>query len=133
LCEKRSAELTIAETKAILRGDIDWALSDGRSLVAELYAKIKEGFFPKTIVEYTREAFTFDAGNARVTLDKDIRGGLYSVGFFDSIPLIRAGDEIALLEVKFDQFIPDHIARALRICDRRPSACSKYALCRLYG
>ena len=34
------------------------------------------GLRPKTIVDYTRDAFVFPAGNVRVTLDYNIRTGL---------------------------------------------------------
>ncbi len=40
---------------------------------------------------------------------------------------------MVVLEVKFDQFIPEHIVHILQLEGRQASAISKYALCRMYG
>ena len=108
---------------------------DKRDLVQELYAKTKyEQLRPKTIVEYIREPFTYSVGNVRVTFDRDIRTGLFSNGFLsDELPLLKTEAGLVILEVKYDQFIPDHIVMLLQLDGRRASACSKYAMCRIYG
>jgi hypothetical protein len=108
---------------------------DDRELIRELYIKMRsEQLKPKTVVDYTREPFVCTAGNVRITFDRDIRTGLYSTDFMsDDLPTVKAGDEIVLLEVKYDQFIPDYISDVLQLGTRRASACSKYAICRVYG
>jgi hypothetical protein len=40
---------------------------------------------PKTIVDYTREAYVYPVGNVRITFDKSIRTGIYSKNLFDKI------------------------------------------------
>jgi hypothetical protein len=132
---KESAQLTEAEVRQILAGDIAWMKADARPLVAQLYEKMAiEGFQPKTIVDYIREPFTCAAGNVRVTLDRDIRTGLFATDFLnDDLPTVKAGDEMIVLEVKYDQFIPQHLVGLLQLDSRRATACSKYALCRIYG
>lgn len=42
------------------------------------------GLRPRALVDYTREAFTFPAGNVRVTLDYDIRTGLDCTAMLDT-------------------------------------------------
>lgn len=135
LCFKTSCRLTREETQLLQSGNVEWMSLDERELVVELYVKIKnEQLRPKTIVEYIREPFVYSAGNVRITFDREIRTGLFSTDFLsDDLPTVKAGDEIVLLEVKYDQFIPDHIVRLLQLEGRRASACSKYALCRIYG
>lgn len=135
LCYKRSVKLTREELELLQESKVEWMALDERELVRELYAKIRfELLRPKTIVEYIREPFICSAGNVRITLDREIRTGLFSTDFLsDELPTVKAGDEIVLLEVKYDQFIPDHIVRLLQLESRRASACSKYALCRIYG
>lgn len=135
LCYKRSCRITREEFELLQNGKNDWMASDKRELVQELYVKIKlEQLRPKTVVEYIREPFICSAGNVRVTLDRDIRTGLFSTNFLcDELPTVKAWDDIALLEVKYDQFIPEHIVKLLQLEGRRASACSKYALCRTYG
>lgn len=78
LGNKQSANLSAEEAQKIVDGDFDWMIDCDRPLVQELYSKMKsQGLRPKTIVDYTREPFVFSAGNVRVTLDYDIRTGLY--------------------------------------------------------
>lgn len=135
LCYKQSVPMTKEEFEAVMKGDLSWMVQDKRPLIAELYSKMRgQQLKPKTIVDYMREPFVCAAGNVRITLDRDIRTGLFSTDFFnDALPTVMAGDEIVLLEVKYDAFIPDFIVSLLQLEHRRASACSKYALCRIYG
>lgn len=132
---KESAQLTPRETAAILQGDLGWMEGDDRPLVRELREKMHTQLLrPKTIVDYTREAFVYPAGNVRLTLDYDIRTGLSSTDFLDpACPTIPAGNAPIILEVKWDEFLPDPIRRAVQLDGRHTSAFSKYAACRIYG
>ncbi len=135
MCYKRSVQVTAEEITAIQNSELTWMKEDDRLLIQELYAKMRnEQLKPKTIVDYIREPFVCSAGNVRITFDRDIRTGLFSTDLMsDELPTVKAGDEIVLLEVKYDQFIPDYILNVLQLGTRRASACSKYALCRVYG
>jgi hypothetical protein len=136
LCYKQSARVTAAETAALLNGETGWLFDNSRPVAKELYARMRSELLrPKTVVDYIREPFICEAGNVRVTFDRSIHTGAFPADFLnDDMPAILAGgDEIVLLEVKYDQFIPDHLANLLRIDGRGASACSKYALCRMYG
>ena len=132
---KYSASLTAEEAQKIVDGDLDWMLSSDRSLVQELYCKMRyQGMLPKTIVDYTREPFIFRPGNVRVTLDYDIRTGLNCTDFLNPKAItIPAGDAPLLVEVKWDEFLPSIIRDAVSIPDRRVGSFSKYAQCRVYG
>lgn len=135
LCNKLWTRISIEETKRILSSDIQWMKDDSRALVRELFIKMKDkGLRPKTIVDYTRDAFVFPAGNVRVTLDYNIRTGLNSVDFLSSDSLtVPAGDAPIILEVKWDEYLPDIIRDAVQLEGRRSAAFSKYAACRIYG
>ncbi len=135
LSYKESSRLSKEETTMLLQGNWDWMVQQERPLVAELYSKMNGQLLqPKTIVDYTREPFTYRAGNVRITFDRDIRTGLRSKDFLgENIPTLPAGDELVILEVKYDEFIPGFIADLLQLGNRKASACSKYALCRTYG
>ncbi len=135
LCGKRSVLLSAQEVQALLEGDLDWMPGGGRPLIQELYWKMKSnGLRPKTIVDYTRDAFIFPAGNVRVTLDYNIRTGLGSTDFLNPRSVtVPAGDAPAILEVKWDEFLPDVIRNAVQLPGRHTSAFSKYAACRIYG
>lgn len=134
LCYKQSEIITASELQSLLSGDLTWMPSDSRPLVTELYSKMSGNLLrPKVIVDYIREPFVCRAGNVRITFDRDIRTSLRSTDFLnDSIPMIAAGTEIVLLEVKYGAFIPQHIISLIQAGDRRAAACSKYALARSY-
>lgn len=135
LGNKQSADLTAEEAQWIVDGKLDWMLESGRPLLQELYVKMKtEGLRPKTIVDYTREPFVYAPGNVRVTLDYNIRTGLGCTDFLNiECPTIPAGDAPIILEVKWDEFLPEIIRTAVQLENRRTGAYSKYASCRIYG
>ena len=134
LGSKDSASLTAAEAQSIVDGDWEWMKDADRPLVRELYGKmVSQGLRPKTIVDYTREPFTFGPGNVRVTLDYDIRTGLQSTDFLNpNCVTVPAGDNSIVLEVKWDEFLPSVIRDIVQLEGRRTSAFSKYAICRMY-
>ena len=135
LGNKQTAELTAAEARAVVDGDLDWMPGSDRPLVQELYSKMRgHGLRPRTIVDYTREPFVYAPGNVRVTLDYDIRTGLSCTDFLDpDCVTIPAGDAPVILEVKWDAFLPDIIRDAVQLPGRQAASYSKYAQCRIYG
>lgn len=132
---KKSAPLTAGDVQALLDGDTGWmAERDGR-LIRELKFRMDtELLRPKTIVDYTREPFVYGPGNVRVTLDTGIRTGLSCTDFLNpECVTVPAGDPVSILEVKWDAYLPDIVKAAAGLEDRRASAFSKYARCRIYG
>lgn len=135
LCAKESCPITKEEAQKIVDGDCEWMLTSNRALCIELYSKMQSiGLRPKTIVDYTREPFVFSAGNVRVTIDYNIRTGMFRTDFLNTETLtLPAGDSPIILEVKWDEFLPDMIRNAVTIPGRRVGAFSKYEQCRIYG
>ena len=110
-------------------------MENKQELIHEWYTKIiTQGLRAKTIVDYTREPFVYGPGNVRVTLDYNIRTGLDCTDFlnFGSVT-VPAREQTAVLEVKWDAFLPDIIKDAVQLRGRRTSAFSKYQVCRAYG
>lgn len=135
LCAKESCRLTAEEAQRIVRGEIGWLAAADRPLCVELYAKMRgQGLRPRTIVDYTRAPFVYAPGNVRVTLDYDIRtGGLRTDFLAPQTLTLPAGDAPMILEVKWDEFLPDIIRDAVTLPGRRVTAFSKYQQCRIYG
>lgn len=135
LCAKESCCLSREEAQAVVDGDLRRLLSSGQPLCAELYSKMNaQRLRPKTIVDYTRDPFIFAPGNVRVTIDYNIRTGDFRTDFLNPATLtIPAGESPIILEVKWDDYLPDIIKDAVRIPGRRVSAFSKYQQCRIYG
>ena len=134
LGNKQSTSLTEDEVIKIINGDIGWMKESDDELIRELHHKMTvQQLKPKTIVDYWREPFVYPAGNVRVTIDYDIRTGLSSTDFFSKeLPTVSVPDNPIILEVKWDEFLPEIIKKAIQLGDRRSSAFSKYASCRTY-
>jgi len=135
LCCKSSEVISAEEAQQLTDGVWEQLPGADRPLCRELYCKMKtQQLRPKTIVDYTREAFVFKPGNVRVTMDYDIRTGDFRTDFLnpDTITM-PAGNSPIILEVKWDEFLPDVIRDAVSITGRHASAFSKYAQCRIYG
>lgn len=135
LGNKLSVPLTPEQAQAIVNGSTDWMKDSPFHLIRELQRKmLTQGLRPKTIVDYTREPFTYKPGNVRVTLDYNIRSGRNCTDFLNpNCITVPAGDAPIILEVKWDEFLPDTIRDIVQLPGRRSSSFSKYAQCRIYG
>lgn len=90
---------------------------------------------PKVIVEYVRYPFVNQNGNVRVTFDEAISSS-NDIGCFlekEIIlrPILEKGQGI--LEVKWDEFLPDYIKKIMELDSLRWNSFSKYYLCRKYN
>ena len=134
LGSKTSTSLTKEEAQAIADDRYDWMLQHESPLVQELYTKITaQGLRPKTIVDYTREPYIYPLGNVRITMDYNIRTGLFQTDFLNpDFPTIPIGEPIIILEVKWDEWLPDIIRDAIQLRGRHSTSFSKYAACRIY-
>ena len=90
---------------------------------------------PVTIVEYERIPYVCRNGNVRVTFDTNISSSSAIKWFLSSEipkrPIMPLGWQ--LMEVKFDEFLPDYIYRALNLGNLQQTAYSKYYLCRRFA
>lgn len=134
LCHKIGCLLTAGEADRIFHGDTAWMKESGRALAAELCVKMEcQQLRPRIIVDYHREPFLFPAGNVRITLDRDLRTGAFCPDLLgDRVVTLPVGGPV-LLEVKYDEFLPEFIRDIVQLGDRRAGAFSKYAACRLRG
>lgn len=134
LCNKQSTRLIPEQCKAIIDGDFEWMKKSDDKLIFELYSKtVSQRLKPAVIVDYTREPWVYDVGNVRITFDYNIRTGLKSTDFFNPDCItVPAGNEM-IMEVKWDEVLPDIIKSAVRVTDTHTSAFSKYAMSRIYG
>ena len=132
---KVTAPLSAEEAQRIVDGDLQWMVTSERGLIVELYSKMKSQLLrPRTIVDYDRTPFIYGPGNVRVTIDENIRTGLSCVDFLNpDCVTVPAGEPVIILEVKWDEYLPSAIRRAVQVKGRRSSAFSKYQICRIYG
>ena len=90
---------------------------------------------PVVIVEYVRIPYVYKNGNVRITLDTNIASSSAVETFLDphisGRPVLPVGQQ--LLEVKYDEYLPDFIYRSLMLPSLRQTAFSKYYICRKYS
>ena len=131
---KDSATLTAEQAQAIANGDVDWMARSQDKVILGFYTRIKnEGLKAKVIVDYSREPFVFAAGNVRVTLDYNIRTGLNCTDFLNpNCVTVPIEGSPCILEVKWDNYLPDVIRDAVQLDGRHSAAFSKYAACRMF-
>ena len=131
---KPQERLTLQETRRILAGDVAWMITSGRPLLAALYVDMKtRRLAPRTVVEYKRVPFVYAPGNVRVTIDWGIRTGAPRDFLNPQGLTLPIDDDVTLLEVKWDEYLPGIIRKAAALKSRAPTAFSKYAACRVYG
>lgn len=89
---------------------------------------------PKVIVDYDRTVFVCPLGNVRITFDRNISSSVdYSNFFKQSLkkrPIMECGQNV--LEVKYDEVLPDYIYKAIELENLQRTSFSKYYLCRTY-
>lgn len=128
---KKSANLTRQEVEKILDGDYSFLLYNPQPLCQEFYVQCISCFMrPRVIVDYEREPFVFEAGDVRITFDSDVRASSLDFSIFDpTLPTCSVLEPGKLvLEVKFTEFLPDLIRKALPAEAAEMSAVSKYVL-----
>ena len=134
LTKKRSCDLSREECVAIMEGELPLNI-DGRAPLNSLQLQMRcARMEPKVIIAYERTAFVHPSGNVRITFDRNIMASRCREEFLEDrvsgmVPVLPAGMHV--LEVKYDEFLPDTIAQQLEIGKLRKTAFSKYYLGRL--
>ena len=133
---KESARLTKDQLAAFLQpGALPELLGNTTNNAILTFANkvIGEGYRPASIVEYERNAYVFHPCNVRVTFDRNILASNAYDRFFEpqlcGRCVLDAG--VHVLEVKYDEFLPDFILTLLKAGDLRRTSFSKYYLSRL--
>ena len=93
--------------------------------------KIK-GLLPSIIVSYHRIAFIYPISEVRITFDSNIKSGLYNYDLFNNkMPEYSVNEPgKVVMEVKFNEVLPLHIANILNDVPSCREAVSKFAICR---
>lgn len=129
--KKVSCAMPKALVEPILRNEpIPWDAGYPPVLV-ELYREMQlGGLRPRMIVEYDRSAYVCAAGNVRITFDRNIAFSADVQAFMeDTIPLTPVLPKgVHVLEVKFDELIPDYVIQLLETGELARTTFSKYYL-----
>ena len=135
LIQKSSVQITRRLCEQIMDGDPRGMQAASSPLLQDVYVKMRTRLLrPAVIVDYEREAYLHPAENVRITFDLRLRSGLHSIDLFNpDLPTVCPHDSnVEILEVKFDEYLPDHIRALLDGIQADRSAVSKYVLCRRF-
>lgn len=133
---KESALLTLDECQSLLFGDYHFLINRSEEVCKQLYLKLRTGLFkPKTVIEYERQAYVWEPGRIRITIDSNVKTGMLSTDFFNfDLLLADVGDQqTAILEVKYGPYLPAHINNLIQLNSRQRDSISKYVLSRSFG
>lgn len=135
MTHKSSCPLSVEQTKQLMCGIPLKNIAEQPPLLKKFTAKmLLHKLKPVIIVEYDRIPFVYKNGNVRVTFDTNISSSKAIEKFLDNElpkrPVMPMGKQ--LLEVKYDEFLPDYIYRNLQISNLTQTAFSKYAICRKF-
>ena len=126
---KRSCTLDEAAARALARGELA-AIKEARGEHAEYIRAFmsSHGYRPAAVIKYFRRALLSADGGFRLTFDTDMTSGIDPESLFCAhcardIPLGGA-----VVEVKYDDFLPSWVTDRLYRCGVTSSEFSKYAL-----
>jgi len=130
---KETAVLSREEADRIIKGDVSFLADSDSKLLRCFYLECRRNLLrPVVLVDYLREAYVHPVGDVRVTFDIGVRTALGPVSFFDrdTSTVTVCEEPGVILEVKFDNVLPQ-IVRGLFSSGISPrSALGKFAMCR---
>lgn len=131
--QKISCPLTREQTEQIIHGKLLTRIDTAHPLLRRFLVEMRtRRLHPVVIVEYERIPYVYQNGNVRVTFDTQISSSSDVSEFFSDNyskrPIMPVGQH--LLEVKYDEYLPDFIYRNLNLGDLQHTPYSKYYLCR---
>lgn len=134
LTKKTSCRISHEEYEMIRQGGEELSFGE-RETLNQLLLKMRcANMCPKNIIVYERTAYVHPTGNVRITFDRNIMASRDCDTFFENrvsglVPILPLGMHV--LEVKYDEVLPDMIAKQLEIGKLQQTAFSKYYLGRM--
>lgn len=132
---KTSCPLTEEQTRMLMAGKPIPDIANQPEVLRKLTLQmLTRQMRPMVIVEYDRVPYVYKNGNVRITLDTNIASSKEISRFLDETipkrPVMPTGQQ--LLEVKYDEYLPDFIYRNLQLHSLQQTAFSKYYICRKF-
>ncbi len=133
LTHKEQTKISRKTYQKIIEGKLDEINYKKDKLLEEFVFEIKtKGLIPTVIVDYKRLAYTYPVEDTRVTFDENIKSGRFNYDLFAkdfmTYDVLKRNETV--LEVKFNDSIPKHIADVIMTIPTVRQAISKFALCR---
>ncbi len=135
IIKKDSVTISKGDAKEVCLGNYAILLDKNNPVLNEIYTTfVTKLYKPKVIVEYMRVAFVLPVLNIRVTFDQDLHSNINHLDLFSSVrdmmPVVIEGKQI--LEIKFNEYFPNHLKKILSVFASERMAISKYTLARRF-
>ncbi|MCL2051247.1 MAG: polyphosphate polymerase domain-containing protein [Lachnospiraceae bacterium] len=133
---KKSARIDEKACESLLNCDFPVSFANEEGVLKEFYFAAKEsGLRPVIGVDYYREAFIYPASNLRITFDRQLRASCLSEFAIVkpkekeefSVPAYH--NDSVVMEIKFDDFMPEIVRAVIPYETGKPLAISKYRMC----
>lgn len=132
--QKTTGIITKDEALKMIEGDYESLSKYNDQGINSIYFDLKRKYFkPVVIVDYIRDVFMLDYNQIRITFDKKLRVNDRNFNLFDknfiTEPIQR--DDVIIMEIKFNNFLPSWFGNLLRFESATSSAISKYCMGRM--
>lgn len=125
---KYSVSLSLQQAKMVADGNYSCILDIGSRNRMYIYHQLVTNVYrPLMVVTYKRYPFTNPAGNFRLTFDEDIRYSVSPQSVFSDIPATGLATDKTIIEIKYDDFVPDWITDFLLKSGINAGESSKFA------
>ena len=128
MTHKTSCRVTKEQVEDLISGKLSISKENDK-LLNEFILKTKfYGYKPSVVINYNRIPYVYKAGNVRLTLDYNISIDYNTDGFFknDNIQIPIIEESMRILEVKYDEFLPNYISWLININTLERTSYSKY-------
>lgn len=129
---KRTRCITAEELERLMHGECikDSSSPNDPALLFNMAIRT-QGLRPKVIVAYERKAYIYPPGNVRITFDRNIRASRETEAFgMQGISYDFLEGQDSVLEIKYDEFLPQFILQLMETGSLRQVSYSKYRICR---
>ena len=132
---KQTVLIPAALAREMISGQYDGLLDLNDKLANEVYYYLKKSSYrPAATVEYNRSAFVYDNFSVRITFDSEIKISETDFDIFNEQMLLYPActSDFVLMELKYNQFLPEFIKRMLKDSNLVSTAFSKYCMSRVF-
>lgn len=131
LIHKDSFSISKETADQMLEGNFESLLTYEHPLAEYIYSLSRSSTLrPVVVVDYVRRAYVHPVGNVRITFDMKLQARTPETNIWEPGVLYHVLGEDTILEIKFNQYLPDHIRQLLCSVPGQRMALSKYTLCR---
>ncbi len=133
---KRSLQMKQEDAEQLIKGNYSVLLNYQDEFAAECFYLMSDRCYrPKAVVEYQRRAYIAKENNIRITLDSNIivTESCFNLFSKDLLQYPVMESSYAVLEVKYNGFLPSYIKELLKLANHSEISFSKYCLSRSSG